>query len=515
MPLVTPLVTAARTGDTEGMEGDPLGDPVTDSAMDSATDSRSARESVLARLARSGSSPLMSEFPHGALFAFDTDLRVLAVGGSVLEVVGMSREALEGHTLSEVLPPETADLIEGEWRRVLAGHAGSIDFPYAGRIFQHELAPVTVDGEIVAGMGFVQDVTDARAAQRALADSDERQRLLLEHAPIGMAVVGLDGRFLQVNPALCRMLGHREDDLLRLTFQEITHPDDLDADLTALHQLIDGTIDSFESEKRYVTADGTVLWVLLSVALVRDVDGSPLHFVSQILDISERKRQHDALRDLTSMMAHDLRGPLGAMAGLMNVLQSTWHTRSDDERLAIVRRVAETARLTSGLLENTLTASTIDAQRLSAHPERVVVADALRVVLATVPHDATDVTVHGDPAVGCWVDHRHLVQTLTNLVGNAVKYGGAHVGVDVREADGWTTVRVADDGPGIAPAFVPHLFDRYSRSAEARLSGRTGSGLGLAIVRDLVRLNGGEVTYAPVEPTGAAFTVRLPAAPPA
>jgi diguanylate cyclase (GGDEF)-like protein/PAS domain S-box-containing protein len=131
-------------------------------------------------------------------------------------------------------------------------------------------------------------------ADRAMRDeqlraSEQRFRLTFEAAPIGVALVAVDGRFLAVNPALCALLGYGTDELLALDFQTITHPDDLAEDLALLQRCIDGTLDGYTLEKRYVRRDGRFLWAQLNVALARDSDEVPRHFVSQILDISERR----------------------------------------------------------------------------------------------------------------------------------------------------------------------------------------------------------------------------------
>ncbi len=112
-----------------------------------------------------------------------------------------------------------------------------------------------------------------------------------------MALVGLDGTFLRVNRALPEIVGYDSQTLLGLTFQDITHPDDLDADLELVRQVVAGELRSYRMEKRYVRADGKHRWVLLSVSLVRDESGEPLYFVSQIEDITERRRSEDALRE--------------------------------------------------------------------------------------------------------------------------------------------------------------------------------------------------------------------------
>ena len=126
-------------------------------------------------------------------------------------------------------------------------------------------------------------------------DSGELWRLALEHSPVGMTLVGLDGRLLVVNRALCDMLGYAEAELCAKGFQEITHPDDLDADLERFGQAVAGEIDSYRLHKRYLHADGHVVWGDLSVALVRRPDGTPLHFISQILDVTELERERQTL----------------------------------------------------------------------------------------------------------------------------------------------------------------------------------------------------------------------------
>ena len=126
-------------------------------------------------------------------------------------------------------------------------------------------------------------------------DSAELWRLTLQHSPIGMALVGLDGRLLMVNRAFCDMLGYDAEALSRRGFQELTHPDDLDDDLEAFHRALAGEIDSYRVRKRYLHAQGHAVWGDLSVALVREADGTPRHFISQILDVTEQREHEERL----------------------------------------------------------------------------------------------------------------------------------------------------------------------------------------------------------------------------
>ncbi len=117
------------------------------------------------------------------------------------------------------------------------------------------------------------------------------------HAPIGMALIGPDGRWLKVNPALCAITGWPESELLQRPFQEITHPDDIDTDRELITQLLAGEIRGYQFEKRYVRRGGAEIWAELSVSLVRDGSGAARHFIVQVEDISQRKEAQRRLQE--------------------------------------------------------------------------------------------------------------------------------------------------------------------------------------------------------------------------
>lgn len=130
---------------------------------------------------------------------------------------------------------------------------------------------------------------ELRRELEAHTEAEARFRLVFEEAPIGIALVAPDGSWLRANDALCRMLGRTHEELVGSGFQELTHPDDLDLDLDFVSQVLAGEIESYTIEKRYLHASGEVVWALLSVSLVRHLDGTPNHFISHVQDITERK----------------------------------------------------------------------------------------------------------------------------------------------------------------------------------------------------------------------------------
>lgn len=134
------------------------------------------------------------------------------------------------------------------------------------------------------------------AADAELERSETLFREAYENAPIGIALVSTNGSWLRVNRSLCNIIGYTADELLRTTFQAITHPDDLDTDLGFVRQVLDGVIPGYEMEKRYVHKAGHLVWALLTVSLVRAASGEPAFFISHIQDISQRKRLEAGMR---------------------------------------------------------------------------------------------------------------------------------------------------------------------------------------------------------------------------
>lgn len=151
------------------------------------------------------------------------------------------------------------------------------------------------NGLIIGVIAINVDITERKKIAEKLALSESTFRSAFDHSAIGMALVLPDGKFLRVNRELCKMVGRLEEELLALTFQDITYPEDLEEDMSYLKQTLNGTIDSYQMEKRYFHKEGHLVWVHLNVSLVRDSQAIPLFFVSQIEDISERKKSEALL----------------------------------------------------------------------------------------------------------------------------------------------------------------------------------------------------------------------------
>ncbi|HEX2741294.1 MAG TPA: PAS domain S-box protein, partial [Rubrobacter sp.] len=159
---------------------------------------------------------------------------------------------------------------------------------------------------------------ERRRAQEELREAEERFRSAFDDAAIGMALNTVDGRFVQVNAALCKMLGRSEDELLASTFQDITYPEDVDASVMRVRQLLEGEIQSYQLEKPYPHADGHTVWISLNVSLVKDSKGEALYLVSQMQDVTDRKRAEESLRASEA----ELRAVFSAMNDVILVLDA-------------------------------------------------------------------------------------------------------------------------------------------------------------------------------------------------
>nr|WP_275957840.1 PAS domain S-box protein [Rhabdochromatium marinum] len=226
--------------------------------------------------------------PAGNLIVYNASFKTL---------LGYSADELKGVNFVDFTYPEDLEQEQVFVKEILAGTRN--DYRMEKRYRVRDGGAVWVDlvvtairddqGEVVNFIGIVVDITERKAAEKSLRESEEKFHTAMFHAPIGKALVAPDGHFLEVNPALCQLVGYTRDEFLTCDFQSITHPDDLDTDLDYLHQLLAGKIETYQMEKRYFHRDGHLVWVQLNVALVRDESKAPRYFISQIQDITERK----------------------------------------------------------------------------------------------------------------------------------------------------------------------------------------------------------------------------------
>ncbi len=243
--------------------------------------------------------------------------RFYRVNRSLCELTGYTEAELLTRTVQDITHPDDIAANQEQARRLLRGEVQA--FTMEKRYIRADGRPIWVSlsatlvrsatGEPLYFVAQVEDVDERRRTREALLEAEERFRNAFDHAPIGMGLVATDGRWLRVNRRLCEITGYGEEELLQRTFLEITHPADRDRGLADRRRILEGELGSLATEKRYIRKDGQVVWVTLSSSIVRDASGTPLYFVTQVEDVTERRRAQEELRYLAD---HD------SLTGLLN-----------------------------------------------------------------------------------------------------------------------------------------------------------------------------------------------------
>jgi diguanylate cyclase (GGDEF)-like protein/PAS domain S-box-containing protein len=243
----------------------------------------------------------LAALPQTSVLVVDEDLRIVLAAGRGLAVHGLGSEQMEGRPLVEATSEPFAARLTPALLAAFDGRASALSYETLDgrRVYDIDVAPLQRDQGRRA-VAVVRDVTEHRAAEAARAAAASEFRTAFDDAPIGMALVAPDGRFLRVNQALCGIVGLSAPRLRAMSFADLTHPDDREADIAAARRMLLGRRRTYQAEKRYLRADGTPVWVLLAVSLVRDDGGAPLHFIAQVQDISERKRLEGELERLAT-----------------------------------------------------------------------------------------------------------------------------------------------------------------------------------------------------------------------
>ena len=402
-------------------------------------------------------------------------------------------------------------------------------------------------GERVLGMGTVtRDISEARrhaeererllAAEQAarrqleaaiaqLRESEERFRLTIDEAPIGMALVALDGTFARVNRVLCEITGYSADELTKLKFHDITHPGDLGSDVAMSERLARGEISRYQLEKRYVRKDGSLVDVMLSRSILRGPDNTPLYYIAQIEDITERKRAERALRhavaardQVLGIVAHDLRNPLSMIMMTATAMKRRPGNEPDRRDGEVPETILTAAQHMNQLIEDLLDVALIEAGQFNVEfallPAADLARDAVERQRALVDAAGLTISLEVEPDVRtAWGERRRLLQVFENLIGNAIKFtpSGGRIVVRAAVKDGEVMFSVTDTGAGIAPDAVPHVFDRFwQATTRAR---RLGAGLGLPITKGIVEAHGGRIGVESEVGRGSTFFFTIPPPP--
>ncbi|MGG6267626.1 sensor histidine kinase [Leptolyngbya sp. AN03gr2] len=394
----------------------------------------------------------------------------------------------------------------------------------------------TVSGILI----FVENITVQKQIEAELRESEEQFRSTFNQAAVGIAHVSPKGIWLRTNRKLCELVGYPCEELHQLTFQDITHPEDLDLDLNHVQQMLAGEIQTYSMEKRYIRKDRSIVWINLTASLIREPDGSPKYFISVIEDIRDRKKTEFALQQLnetleqrieqrtaqlteinqeleafTYSVSHDLRAPLRIMQGFSQALEEDYSDRLDPVATSYIQNISESAVQMDSLIHDLLSYSRLSRTQIQLQPIDLndAIAAALQQLSATIQERNAIVDV--SPNLPYVMAHRFtLLQVMVNLISNAIKFvePGIQPIVKISAHVQENSVRLSfrDNGIGIADQYHDRIFGVFERLHG--IESFPGTGIGLAIVRKGIDRMGGTIGLESKPGEGSHFWISLPLA---
>ncbi|CAN5499424.1 hypothetical protein BH11ARM1_BH11ARM1_08670 [soil metagenome] len=401
--------------------------------------------------------------------------------------------------------------------------------------------------------GVCTDITERKRAEQALQDSELQFVNAFDHATTGTALVGLDGNWLKVNASLQELFGYSSEELVSMTFMDLTFPEDVALDVANMKLLLAGKIESMRREKRYLHKSGRIIHAITGVTLIRDLAGKPIQFITQVQDISEIKaaqaallRANDELEsrvsertdelvvlnlemdgarkeaefanhaksDFLSRMSHELRTPLNAVLGFGQILE---RQKLSELQAESVGHILNAGRHLLGLINEVLDFAKIDAGHMELCLKPVDLNNAVAEVCALLRPlaDGRGIKIENHVSDSCGptveADPQRIRQVLINLIANAIKYNKIDGFVEIscsKSIKGFTRISVRDSGPGISDTERTKLFTAFER-LDASRSEVEGNGLGLALSKQLVLAMGGQIGVDSAPGEGCTFWFDL------
>ncbi|PZO45129.1 MAG: hypothetical protein DCF19_01160 [Pseudanabaena frigida] len=375
-----------------------------------------------------------------------------------------------------------------------------------------------------------QRVTELQDSELKLRHSEDLLRISFDNAPVGMATLNLEGKFLTVNQDICKTYGYSAEELLQLKAVEITHPDSIELTISCLNKLIAGESSSAILEKKYIHKKGNLIEAISRVSLVRDINNDPVQFVVSVEDITEKKQNdaklaaakiaeasNKAKSEFLAAMSHEIRTPMNAVIGMAGLLSSTSLSSQQQQFVSGIRQGGE---VLLSVINKILDFSQIEAGsiELEEHPFdlRNCIEEMLYLMSSQTAAKFLELSVLIDTEVPQRIigDSTRLRQVLVNLISNAIKFterGEIVVTLNstVVESDSniyQLNFTVSDTGIGIAPEAISRLFKAFSQADSSITRQYGGTGLGLAICKQLCKLMGGELQVVSEVGKGTTFS---------
>ena len=374
-------------------------------------------------------------------------------------------------------------------------------------------------------VGVSLDITPRKNAEAALRESEERFRRVFEEGPLGLALVGRTYRFLKVNSALCGMVGYTEEELTGLSFEDITHPEDLEKDRDLAARLFRREISNYKLQKRYLKKNGDIIWIHLTAAVIRDSEGEPLYGLAMIEDITAaRHAQEEAMvrQKLESIgvlaggIAHDFNNLLGGVLAKAELAEA--EIAKNAFPAAEVESIKQLAIRAAEIVRELMIFSGQEGASLEPVDVSRLVEEMLALLKVSISKHTmlkTDLSANPPAVLGNAPQIRQMVMNLVINASEAIgensgvvtvttsRVAGTSAGPNSSSRD-YLRLEVSDTGCGMAEEQKGRIFDPFFTTKSA------GRGLGLSVVSGIVQSHGGKINVVSAPDHGTTFCVLLP-----
>ena len=480
-----------------------------------------------------------------AIFALDARGHIASWNPGAQRLKGWTADEIIGRHLATFYPPE--DVATGKPARLLAiaerdGHVQDEGWRVRkdGSRFWANVVITALrdrDGRLVGFTKVTRDETDRRAAERALAESEERFRLLVESVKdYGIFMLDPQGRVVSWNPGAERINGYTAAEIIGRHFSTFYPNEDVARGKPAMELRVASQEGRYEEEGWRVRQGGSLYWASVTITAVIDADDRLVGFAKVVRDLTERRAaQERALADarriaeveaanrakseFLATMSHELRTPLNAIGGYTELLTMGVAGPVTPDQLDYLGRVRRSQQHLLGIINDLLNYSRMEAGQVTYDIGSVAVDVVVDAVLPMIEPQAETKGVAltrgpHDEGLFMLADAAKMEQILLNLLSNAVKFtdAGGIVTVAWRAVGGDVELSVADTGMGIPHDKLESVFEPFVQVGRSHSRPHEGTGLGLAISRDLARAMGGDIRLSSEIGKGSIFTVRVPAA---
>ncbi|MGE5681569.1 MAG: PAS domain S-box protein [Bacillota bacterium] len=457
---------------------------------------------------------------------FDTEGHYQYVNPCFCKEAGIDSDKIIGRKDQEVFPSNiTQQYLPSFYRAIETLEPQTVEVKYENNLEERTVIitfiPITDEEHKlfqVISTGF--DVTDLRKTEDQLRQSEELYRATFEEAEVGIAHVDLNGRFLKVNRKLASISGYTKEEMQALTFQQITHPDDLSDDLQYANKLLNGEIQTYQMEKRYIQKDGAVIWGLLTAAIVRDELGNPKYFIAIIEDIDSKKKNQTILqstleelklsnKDLAQfayVSSHDLQEPLRMISSYLSLLERRYGNKLDSTARTYMNFSIDGAKRMSEMIKDLLIYSRLSARAKPFEPVDIneTVNEVKKELRPDIEQTNAFINFSGLPVVRA--DKLQIYQLFLNLIGNALKFCHGRtpvVTIKAERKENCWLFSVQDNGIGIEEEYFEKIFIMFQRLHTR--DKYPGTGIGLTICKKIVEQHHGSIWVESEEGKGSRF----------